>query len=110
MRRTFGAEGCHRRAINHPMAKVEDEERAEVVVEAVEVEVVDHGRGPHDPGVGPAGVGIATLLGAEDRCLLLRLAPGQTHLICKPLAVKDLGIVLPRTLNCNFLSYNNLRT
>src|SRR5512142_1002595 len=23
MRRTFGAEGCHRRAINHPMAKVE---------------------------------------------------------------------------------------
>src|SRR5512143_2779085 len=36
--------------------------------------------------------------------------PGQTHLICKSLAVKDLGIVLPRTLNCNFLSYNNLRT
>src|SRR5512135_2541325 len=35
---------------------------------------------------------------------------GQTHLICKSLAVKDLGIVLPRTLNCNFLSYNNLRT
>src|SRR5512135_762184 len=35
---------------------------------------------------------------------------GQTHLICKSLPVKDLGIVLPRTLNCNFLSYNNLRT
>ena len=33
---------------------------------------------------------------------------GQTHLIRKSLPVKGLGTVLSRTLNCNFLSYNNL--
>ncbi len=35
---------------------------------------------------------------------------GQTHLICKSLTGKNLGIVSPCTLNCNLLSHNNLRT
>ena len=57
-----------------------EEERAEVLVDAVEVEVVDHGRGPHDPGILLAGLGVAALLGAEDGRLLLGLADEQTIL------------------------------
>jgi hypothetical protein len=50
------------------------EERAEVAIDAVEVEVGDHRRGPHEPRVGPAGLRVPAFLGAEDRCLLLRPA------------------------------------
>ena len=66
-----------------------EEERAEVLVDAVEVEVVDHGRASHDPGVGLPGVGIAALLGAEDRRLLLGLAHEDD-----PLGAVELGVVL----------------
>jgi hypothetical protein len=51
-----------------------EEERAEVFVDAVEVKLVDHGRGAHDPGVGLARVGVLTLLSAKDGSLLLGLA------------------------------------
>src|SRR5512135_1468222 len=51
-----------------------EEERAEVLIEAIEVEVVDHGRAAHNPGVLLPRVGVAAFLGAEDRRLLLSLA------------------------------------
>src|SRR4051794_8564500 len=60
-----------------------------VALGPVEVVVVDHRRRPHDPGVGLAGVGIAALLGAKDRRLLLRLAHEDD-----PLAAVELGVVL----------------
>ena len=44
-----------------------DEERPEVGVEGVHVEVVDHGGGLDDPRVGGPGGRVATLLGAEHR-------------------------------------------
>ena len=66
-----------------------DEERAEVLVEAVEVVVVDHRRTSHDPGVGLPCVGIAALLGAKDGRLLLRLAHEDD-----PLVAVELGVVL----------------
>ncbi len=50
-----------------------DEEGAEVAVHQVEVVLVDHGRGTHDPRVGPT-LTVPSLLGAEDRHLLLGLA------------------------------------
>ena len=50
-----------------------EKERAEVLVDAIEVVMIDHARGPHDPGVRLTGLGIAALLGAEDGCLLLHL-------------------------------------
>jgi hypothetical protein len=52
------------------------EERAEVLVQAVEVELVDHPGGALDPGVGTAVVP-ASLLGAEQRALLLGPADEQ---------------------------------
>ena len=39
------------------------------VVETIEIEVIDHRGGLHDPGIGGAGFGIAPLLGAP--CLFL---------------------------------------
>src|SRR5665811_98464 len=53
-----------------------DEERAEVFVHAVEVVVVDHPGGLHDPWVGMP-VGVATFLGTKHRCLLL--GPSDEH-------------------------------
>ena len=50
-----------------------EKERAEVLVDAIEVVMIDYGRGPHDPGVRLTGLGVTALLGAEDGCLLLRL-------------------------------------
>ena len=44
-------------------------ERPEVVVETIEIEVIDHRGGLHDPGIGHTGFGIAPLLGAP--CLFL---------------------------------------
>ena len=54
-----------------------EEERAEVGVNAVEVEVVDHSGGPHDPWIGLTGGGVAALLGAEHSGLLL--CPADEH-------------------------------
>jgi hypothetical protein len=51
--------------------------------------VVDHRRPSHDPGVGLPGVGIATLLGAKDGCLLLCFAYEDD-----PFAAVELGVVL----------------
>lgn len=48
------------------------EERAEVCVDAIEVEVVDHRRAVDHPGIGRAGVRVATALGTHDTGLLLR--------------------------------------
>src|SRR5206468_570098 len=50
------------------------EEGAKVLIEAVEVEVVDHGRGLDDPGVLLTGARVGALLGAENGGLLLGLA------------------------------------
>lgn len=47
------------------------EERTEVLVDAVEVVVVDHRRSIHDPRVGHAGGGAAATFGAHDAGLLL---------------------------------------
>jgi hypothetical protein len=49
-------------------------ERPEVLIHAVEVVLVDHGRGLDDPRIGLAGLWMPALFGAEDRGLLLRLA------------------------------------
>ena len=57
-----------------------DEERAEVGVEAVEVEVVDHRGAADQPGKRRAGLGIAALLGPKRRGLLLRAADEQDPL------------------------------
>jgi hypothetical protein len=54
-----------------------EEERAEVAVHAVEVDVIDHRRGFHDPRVGGPGLRIAPTLGAHHPRLLLRLADVQ---------------------------------
>jgi len=58
-----------------------DEERTEVGVHTVEVEVVDQPCSPHDPRVGIAG-GIAAFFRAEQRCLLLRPADEHHPLGC----------------------------
>src|SRR5262245_37938652 len=51
-----------------------EEERAKVVVDAIEVIMIDHGHGSHDPGILLTRLEIATLLGAKYGCLLLGLA------------------------------------
>jgi len=86
-----------------------DEERAEVGVDAVEVEVVDHPGGLDDPRVGPAR-GVVPFLGPEQRRLLLgpadedhalsapgRLEPGQVLVHHVVLALAP-GEVHPRDL------------
>jgi hypothetical protein len=55
------------------------EERAEVVVDGIHVEVVDHPGGLHDPRVG-VPVGVAAALGAKQPGLLLRPADEQNPL------------------------------
>src|SRR5260370_19779075 len=54
-------------------------ERSKVTVQAIDVEVVHLGRGPHQPRIGGAGFLIATALLAEHRRLLLRLARSEEH-------------------------------
>jgi hypothetical protein len=56
------------------------EERAEVTVHDVEVEVVDHPSGLHDPRIGLAGR-VAAALGAKQHGLLLRPADEQHPLL-----------------------------
>ena len=63
-----------------------EEERAEVAVDGIEVELVDHGRGAHDPGIGLPGRRVAALLGAEDRRLLLGLADEQHPFVTREVA------------------------
>ena len=50
------------------------EERPEVLVHAIEVVMVDHRRGFHDPWIGPPGAAAAAPLRAHHPRLLLRLA------------------------------------
>jgi len=54
------------------------EERAEVPIHGVEVEVVDHRRRTDEPGIGLAGRGVAALLGPQHGRLLLR-PPDEHH-------------------------------
>ena len=54
-----------------------EEERAEIVVVAIEIEVVDHPSGGHYPRVGIA-IGVAAALGAKQLGLLLR-PPDEQH-------------------------------
>ncbi len=63
-----------------------DEERSEVGVEGVNVEVVDHRRGLDDPRVGHTSDRVATLLGVEHAGLLLGSAHEQD-----PLGLVELG-------------------
>ncbi len=58
-----------------------DEERPEVGVDGIDVEVVDHRRGPHDPRVGGTGDRVAALLSAEHRGFLLSPAQEQHALV-----------------------------
>ena len=50
------------------------EERPEVLVHAIEIVMVDHRRGFHDPWIGPAGAATTAPFRAHHPCLLLRLA------------------------------------
>jgi hypothetical protein len=50
------------------------EERAEVLIHAIPVVVVDHGRGTNDPRIALTGLGVASLFGSEDGSLFLRFA------------------------------------
>jgi hypothetical protein len=65
-----------------------EEERPEVGVHGVDVEVVDHPRGAHDPRI-RRPLGVTTLLGAEQPGLLLGTADEQ-----HPLLGCELGQVL----------------
>jgi len=57
------------------------EKRAEVAVHRVDIIVVHHGGGLHDPGVSSAGLRIPALLGAEHWRLLLCLADEDHPLV-----------------------------
>jgi hypothetical protein len=54
-----------------------EEERAEVGIDGVDVELVDHPGGAHDPRIGLAGR-VPAALGAKHRGLLLR-PPDEQH-------------------------------
>src|ERR1700737_2440812 len=54
------------------------EERSEVAVQAVDVEVVHHRGGPHQPRISDTVLFITAPLGAENRRLLLRF-PDEYH-------------------------------
>ena len=66
-----------------------EEERAEVVVDRGEVEVVDHRRAAHQPPIARPGDRVAALLGAVGQGLLLR-PPNKPH----PLGAGEPGQVL----------------
>lgn len=65
-----------------------EEERAEIGVDAIEVPLVDHRGGLHDPRIGGT-VSVAALLGAEHPGLLLR-PPDEQH----PLRIGEPGQML----------------
>lgn len=67
-----------------------DEERPEVLVDRVDVEVVHHRAGAHDPRVGRSRDRVAAFLGAEHRGALLGPAHEQ-----HPLAASEAGQMLP---------------
>jgi hypothetical protein len=71
------------------------EERTEVGVDGIDIEVVDHPGGLHDPRIGPT-LGVAALLGAKQRGLLLRPADEQHPL--GPARCLEPGQVLMRDL------------
>ena len=74
------------------------EERPEVLVDAVEIVVVDHRGGFHDPRIGSAGVPAAATLRAHDPRLLLGLADIQNALrLGEPSQVflRDVVLALP---------------
>src|SRR5438270_10138750 len=52
-------------------------ERAEIPIHTVHVKMVDHGGGPHQPGISGARLFVPSPLGAEHRRFLLRLAYEQ---------------------------------
>ena len=64
------------RVVGKVAAKLQ-EERTEVPIHSVHVELIDHRRGAHQPGVGRARLRIAPPLGAKHRRLLLRFADEQ---------------------------------
>ena len=74
-------------------------ERAEVFIHGVEVEVVDHRRRAHEPGIGLAGRGVAALLGPQHGRLLLGSAH-EHHALGggEVLQVLRHHVVLPLTL------------
>ena len=57
------------------------EERPEVVIDAIEIVVVDHGGRFDDPRIGGAGDPAAAPLGPHEACLLLRLADVKHALV-----------------------------
>ena len=74
-----------------------DEEGPEVVVEAVEVEVVDHGGVGHQPGVGLPGDRVVPTLGAKDVGLFLGPADEEDPLgaiVASEVLVRDVVLAL----------------
>jgi hypothetical protein len=71
-----------------------DEERAEIVVEAVEVEVVDQRGGFDQPRVRGAGAGVVAAFSAHHRSLLLRPTDIQHRLGTVVLSQVGLGDVV----------------
>ena len=74
-----------------------EEERTEVLVDAIEVVMIDHGRAPHDPGIRLTGLGIAAFLGTEDRCFLLSLTHHDNPLStaeARPVLLRDVVLAL----------------
>ena len=72
--------------IERKVAAELEEERAEIAVERVDVIVVHHRGGPHDPRIRLPGLRVPALLGAEHRRLLLRLADEHHAFILPELA------------------------
>src|SRR5262249_27413569 len=70
------------------------EKRPEVLVDAVEVVVVDHGGGLHDPWLGPTRAFVAATLGPHDARLFLRLADIQHALVLLELPQVLLGDIV----------------
>ena len=86
------------------------EERTEVPVHTVHIEVIDHRGGTNQPRVAHAGLPIAPPLGPKDRRLLLRLADEQHPLgLREPLEMlrRDvvLAFALPEQHHRNRLSF-----
>jgi hypothetical protein len=86
------------------------EERTEVPIDAVHIEVIDHRGGANQPRVAHAGLPIAPPLGPKHRRLLLRLADEQHPLgLREPLEVlrRDvvLALALPERHHRNPLSF-----
>ncbi len=72
--------------IERKVAAELQEERTKIAVDRVDVIVVHHRGGPHDPGVRLASLRVPALLGAEHRRLLLRLTDEHHALLLLELA------------------------